>query len=166
MASLLLKWLMFLPPILIPACNSSSLAFLIMCSAYRLNKKGNSRQPSHTPFSIQNQSVFPYRVPNVSSWPAYRFPRRQVTWSGIPVSLGAFHSLLWSTQSGGTSCKYPPCYCRRHKRHCFNSWVRKIPWRRKWQATQVFLPGESHEQRSLAGYSPYSHTEWDTTAVT
>ena len=36
-------------------------------------------------------------------------------------------------------------------------------WRRKWQLTPVFLPGESHGQRSLAGYSPQGHTEWDTT---
>jgi len=36
----------------------------------------------------------------------------------------------------------------------FNPWVRKIPWRRKWQPTPVFLSGESHGQRSLAGYSP------------
>ena len=43
----------------------------------------------------------------------------------------------------------------------FNSWVRKIPWRRKWLPTPVFLPGESHGQRSLAGYSPWglSHKE-------
>ena len=37
----------------------------------------------------------------------------------------------------------------------FNTWVRKIPWRREWQPTTVFLPGEFHEQRSLAGYSPW-----------
>ena len=36
----------------------------------------------------------------------------------------------------------------------FNPWVRKIPWRRKWQPTPVCLPGESHGQRSVAGYSP------------
>ena len=36
-------------------------------------------------------------------------------------------------------------------------WVGKIPWRRKWQPTPVFLPGESHGQRSLAGYSPSGH---------
>ena len=36
----------------------------------------------------------------------------------------------------------------------FDSWVRKIPWRRKWQPTPVFLPGESHGWRSLVGYSP------------
>jgi len=39
----------------------------------------------------------------------------------------------------------------------FDSWVRKIPWRRKWQPTPVFLPGESQGQRSLAGYSPWGH---------
>ena len=43
---------------------------------------------------------------------------------------------------------------RRLKRYGFDPWVRKIPWRRAWQPTSVFLPGESHGQRSLAGYSP------------
>ena len=41
----------------------------------------------------------------------------------------------------------------------FHPWVGKIPWRRKWQPTGVFLPGKSHEQRSLEGYSPRGHTE-------
>ena len=45
--------------------------------------------------------------------------------------------------------------CRRCKRHGFNLWVRKISWRRKWQPTPVFLPGKSHGQRSLVGYSPW-----------
>ena len=39
----------------------------------------------------------------------------------------------------------------------FSPWVGKIPWRRKWQLTPVFLPGESHGQRSLVGYSLWSH---------
>ena len=43
------------------------------------------------------------------------------------------------------------------------SLVRKIPWNRKWQPTPVFLPGESHGQKSLAGHSPWGHKEWDTT---
>jgi len=42
-------------------------------------------------------------------------------------------------------------------RYEFNPWVRKIPWRREWLPTPVFLPGESHGQRSLAGYSPWGH---------
>ena len=41
------------------------------------------------------------------------------------------------------------------RRHVFDPWIRKIPWNRKWQPTPVFLPGKSHEQRSLAGYSPW-----------
>ena len=45
-------------------------------------------------------------------------------------------------------------------------WVRKIPWRRAWQPASVFLPGESHGQRSLAGYSPWSHRKLPTTKHT
>ena len=54
----------------------------------------------------------------------------------------------------GPSGKEPTCQCRRHKRFRFDPWVRKIPWRKAWQPTPVFLPGESHGQRSLVGYSP------------
>ena len=51
------------------------------------------------------------------------------------------------------------CSCQswRHRRHGFDPWVRKIPWRRKCQPTPAFLPGESHGQNSLAGYSPCNH---------
>ena len=51
---------------------------------------------------------------------------------------------------GGASGKEPSCQCIRQRRG-FNPWVQKIPWRRAWQPTPVFLPGESHGQRSLAG---------------
>ena len=61
---------------------------------------------------------------------------------------------------GGTSGKEPTCQCRRPKRCGFSPWVRNSLWRRAWQSTPVFLPGESHRQRSLAGYS---HKELDTT---
>ena len=49
----------------------------------------------------------------------------------------------------------------RDKRREFDSWVGKIPWRRAWQPTSVFLPGESHRQRSLVGYSPWGLRESD-----
>ena len=68
---------------------------------------------------------------------------------GILPLLGNNH--FWGFP-GGTSGKEPACQCRRHR---FSPWLRKIPWRRAWQFTPVFLPGESHEQRSLAGYSPW-----------
>ena len=58
---------------------------------------------------------------------------------------------------GGTSGKE----CRRHKRCRFNPWVGKIPWSREWRPTPVFLPGESHGQRSLAGYGPRGGKESD-----
>ena len=56
-----------------------------------------------------------------------------------------------------------PANARRHRRPGFNPWVRKIPWRRAWQPTPIFLPEESHGQRTLAGYSPKGHKESDTT---
>ena len=64
---------------------------------------------------------------------------------------------------GGASGKEPTRQCRRHKRPGFDTWVGKIPWRRAWQPTPVFLPGESYGQRSLAGYSPWGCRESDTT---
>ena len=63
----------------------------------------------------------------------------------------------------GTSGKEPACQCRRHKRHGFDTWVRKILRKRKWQPSPVFLPGKSHGQRSLAGYSKLGCKELDTT---
>ena len=64
---------------------------------------------------------------------------------------------------GGASGKEPASQCRRHKRHGFDPWVRKIPWRRARLPTPVLLPRESHGQRSLVGYSPYVLIESDTT---
>ena len=62
--------------------------------------------------------------------------------------------------------KEPTCQSRRHNRHRFNPWVGKIPWRRKWQPTPVFLPGKSHGQRSLVAYNPWGHKESYTTECT
>ena len=72
----------------------------MMYSAYKLNKQGGNIQPWHTPFPVWNQAVVPCPVLTVTSWPAYRFLKRQVRWSGIPISFRIFHSLLWSTLKG------------------------------------------------------------------
>ena len=97
-SSAYLRLLIFLLAIFIPACESSSLAFCMrhisFAFAYKLNKQGDNIQPCYTPFPILNQSIR-----TVDSWPAYRFLRRQVRCSGIPIFLRIFHSLLWSTQS-------------------------------------------------------------------
>ena len=98
-SSACLRLLIFLPEILSPACASSSPEFLMMYSADKLNNQGDNIQPWQTPFPIRNQSVVPRPVLTVASWPAYRFLKRQVRWSGIHISWRIFHSLLWSTQS-------------------------------------------------------------------
>ena len=90
-SSAYLRLLVFLLAILIPACNSSSLAFCMMYSAYKLNKQGDNVY-SH------DVLLFQFWIHSLSdSWPAYGLPRRQVRWSGIPIALRIFHSLLWST---------------------------------------------------------------------
>ena len=55
------------------------------------------------------------------------------------------------------------CQCRRQQRCWFDSRVGKVPWRRNWKPTLVFLPGKSHRQRGLVSYSPWGHKESDTT---
>ena len=73
-----------------------------------------------------------------------------------PASLAAIKAYLLSLSQmvkKGLQCKRPR----------LNPSVRKIPWRRKWQPTPVFLPGESRGQRSLVGYSPRGRKELDTT---
>ena len=96
-SSAYLRLLIFLPAILILAYASSSPEFLMMYSAFKLNKQGDNIQPWRSPFPIWNQSV-PCPVLTVASRPAYRFLKRQVRCSGIPISLRVFHTLLWSMQ--------------------------------------------------------------------
>ena len=102
----------------------------------------------------------------------------QTTVHGVAKSwtwLSHFHSL---TRSGiisnpddlsywrlprWLSGKESVCQCRRCRKHGFNPWVGKIQWRKKWQATPVFLSGKFHGHRSGAGYSPWGRKELDTT---
>ena len=74
-----------------------------------------------------------------------------------------FFSCISKTVQVALVVKNPPDNAGSIKRHGFNLWVRKIPRRRAWQPTPVFLPGESHGQKSLAGYGPWDHKELDTT---
>ena len=80
----------------------------------------------------------------------------------LPVWNGST-SAAWGSP-GSTSGKQAVSQCK--KRCGFNPWVGKIPWRRAWQPTPVFLPGESHEQRSLVGYSPWRYKESNMTEAT
>ena len=67
---------------------------------------------------------------------------------------------------GGASGEEPTCQYSRFKRHGFNPWVRKIPWRRAWEPAPAFLPGKSHGQRILVDYAPQGSRELDSTEVT
>ena len=114
-SSAYLRLLIFLPEILFPACASSSPAFLLMYSAYKLNKQGDNRQPWRTPFPIWNQSVVPCPLLTVASWPAYRFLKRQVRWSGILISVTISHSFLGLDYKAGPlfwrdTCQEKSCH--------------------------------------------------------
>ena len=78
-----------------------------------------------------------------------------LTLSEISQTLYEVPGLPW-----WLSGKEAACQCRRL---AFNPWVGKIPWRRAWQPTPVFLPGESQGQRSLADWGPWGRKELDTT---
>ena len=74
------------------------------------------------------------------------------------LSMSTFLKLpRWPTGKEST------CQCRRCSRRGFDPWAGKIPWRRKWQLTPIFLPGRSHGQSSLEGYSPWGGKESDMT---
>ena len=88
--------------------------------------------------------------------------RAQHNWS-ILAHVPYLISLL--VEQGFPSCargKEPAFQWRRCRRPRFDPWIGKILWRREWQPTPIFLPGKSHGQRSLAGYSPWGCKESDT----
>jgi len=71
-------------------------------------------------------------------------------------------------EHGGSFVDFPIAHMVKNlpamqERSGFHLWVGKIPWIRKWQSTPVFLPGESHGQRGLVGYTPWGHKESDMT---
>ena len=75
------------------------------------------------------------------------------------------NDLIWAFQVA-LVVKNSPAYSGDVKRYGLDPWIGKIPWRRERQPTPVFLPGKSHGQRSLVGYSPKGCKESDTTEAT
>ena len=88
---------------------------------------------------------------------------REKLWvhSHLGVTLNYFYCLRFLSQL--PRCLSGKEYTCQFRRHGYDSWIRKIPWRRKWQSTPVFLPGKFHGQGSLEGYSPQSCKESDMT---
>ena len=116
---------------------------------------------------------FPPRSPTVIPLSLSHFPGKVCfsflggKWMTLTFIHNKYSSHLVSQGfPGWLSVEEPTCQCRRHKRHRFDPWVRKIPWRRAWLPTPIYLPGESRGQRSLVGYSPWGHRESGVTEVT
>ena len=78
----------------------------------------------------------------------------------LNAKFSVLHKNVWLSGGfpGGASDKEPTCQCQRYRMPGFSPWVRKIPWRRKWQSTPVPLPGKSHGPKSLVGCTPKSRT--------
>ena len=94
------------------------------------------------------------------------FQVRILEWVAIPFSRGSSQpkDQTWVSCIAG---RFFTIWTTREIHQCrrlgFNPWVRKIPWRRKWQPPPVFLPGKIYGQKSLVGYSPWGHKESDKT---
>ena len=82
----------------------------------------------------------------------------------IPYSRGSSVSMSPGL-AGGFFTNEPSRICLQYRRPGFNPWVRKMLWKKEWLPTPVFLPGRYHEQRCLAGYSPWGCEESDTTEL-
>ena len=106
-----------------------------------------------------HSSVLAWRIPGTGEpdgLPSMGSHRVRHDWSDLAASAAAvFQGLPWWLRWERICLKY--------ERPGFYPWIRKILWRREWQPTPVFLPGESHGQRSLSGYSPWGCKESDTT---
>ena len=88
--------------------------------------------------------------------------KKSLTTNLIPFCVsgkGLCGATMCQDLPGGPSDKEPTCQCRKRRRLGLHPWVGKIPWRGAWHPTPVLLPGESHAQRSLAGYGPWGCTE-------
>ena len=109
-----------------------------------------------------HSSVLAWRFPGTGEpggLPSMRSHRVGHDWSDLAAAAAAaareYRGLPWWLR--GKECA---CQCRRHK---FDPWVGKIPWRKKWQPSPVPMPEEFHGQRNLAGYSPWGYKESDMT---
>ena len=156
-SSIYLRLLINLLAILIPACASSSPAFHMMYSAYKLNKQGDNIQPWCTPFPVWNQSIVSCPVATVATWPAYRFLRRQVRCSCIPIFWRIYHSSLLSTQVSLVAqlVKNPPSM--------WETWVRSLGWEDPLEKGKATHSSVLAWRIPWTVYSPWGCRELDTT---
>ena len=125
---------------------------LLLCLRAHIHTP-NRRQLAQELRGLQGQLRAQGLEPELLQGPLFAFPDKVREPS---------HSKGYPTSQVVLGGKEPACQCRRHKRRGFDPWVGKIPRRRVWQPTPVFLPGQPHGQRSLVRYSPWGHKESDT----
>ena len=129
----------------------------------RISHAPQSNQ-AHTPqpLSLRSRAHEPQLPEPLHLQPASTMRRPRITVKSSPCSP-QLEKIQEQQQRRRASGKNSACLCWRHRRREFDPRVRKIPWRRTWQPTPVFLPGKSLGQRSLLGYSPWGHKESDST---
>ena len=150
-------------PISLQTCSAYILPVLV--KGFSILPVAQVLEPSTSPFSY-------ILLPAGCTWEMRQEPNLLTT--SVTISPGHianssyqdYCNCLFLPHPRGTSGKEPTCQFKRQKRCRFDPWVRKIPRRRAWQLTPVFLPGEVHGQRSLVGHSPCSDMELDMTEVT
>ena len=145
------------PPLLLPSIFSSIRVFSTESALHM-------RRPKY--WSLSSSKEYPGLISFRMDW-FDLLAVQETLKSLLQVWHAAVHGVAksWTRLSDWTELNWEwqwtsTCQCRRNKRCQFDPWVRKIPWRRAWQPTPVFLPGEFHGQRSMAGYSPWGHKEW------
>ena len=107
--------------------------------------------------------LFPPAALSILGLPRYGNLIKKIFFWSCPIrDINVFNVPLTSLDFPGSDGKSICLQCGRPR---FDPWVGKIPWRRKWHPTPVFLPGESHRRRSLVGCSPRGHKESDTTSL-
>ena len=138
---------------------------------WQVKVEGSARFPVLTRKQKSNKRQNRSCVLVQCGWQALGHQRTQVhRWEVLAGFLGGpvllVEEELCPCFPGGASGIEPACQCRRQRRPRFHPWVGKIPWRRAWQPTPAFLPGEFHGQKNLAGYSPWGLKELDMTEAT
>ena len=112
------------------------------------------------PWIIACQALLSMEFSSQEYWSGLPFPTPDLSHPGIEPLLPAFPTLVFPCGSDGFSCG-SDCGLQ-CERPGFDGWAGKVPWRRAWQPTPVFLPGESPSTRNLKDYSPWGREEADT----
>ena len=125
-------------------------------SLYHLSHQGSPWILEYVAYPFSRGSSWPRNRPGVSCIAGRFFASWTTREAHTSLQNGPENRLTHRNRASQVALvvKKPDAQSRRHKRHGFDPWVSKIPWRRAWQPTPVFLPGKSHGQRSLAGRSP------------